>query len=189
MCCFDERLPANLPSPFGRGAGVRAVASYQKSLTLTLSQRARGRRGHNRRGQALVEFAVVSLVVYMLLAAILTFGQILYSAQGLQQAVDVAARELSRTPLPADIKFQDDNNPASDVVHDSTVQSKIFDERYLVLAIIPGCNPMTFKGGLHLGDLPLVNQQLVPLMIFESGFAELNDQGQIIHGIPSLVRE
>ena len=41
------------------------------------------------------------LAVYLLLAAILTFGQWLYSAQGLQQAVDVAAREISRTPLPA----------------------------------------------------------------------------------------
>ena len=40
----------------------------------------------------MVEFAVVSLVLYMLLAAILTFGQILYSAQGLQQAVDIAAQ-------------------------------------------------------------------------------------------------
>ena len=40
----------------------------------------------------------MSLVLYMLLAAILTFGQILYSAQGIQQAVDTAARELSRTP-------------------------------------------------------------------------------------------
>ena len=59
------------------------------------------KRGRSRRGQALVEFAVVCLVVYMLLAAILTFGQWLYSAQGLQQAVDVAAREISRTPLPA----------------------------------------------------------------------------------------
>ena len=38
----------------------------------------RGRRHVNRRGQSLVEFAVVALVVYMLLAAILTFGQLLY---------------------------------------------------------------------------------------------------------------
>ena len=35
------------------------------------------RRAISRRGQALVEFAVVCLVVYMLLAAVLTFGQIL----------------------------------------------------------------------------------------------------------------
>jgi Flp pilus assembly protein TadG len=131
------------------------------------------RRGRNRRGQALVEFAVVSLVLYMLLAAILTFGQILYSAQGLQQAVDVAARELSRTPLPADIKFQDDNNPATDVLHNSTVQSRIFDERYLVLSIDAGSNPMTFNGGHTIGDFPLVNQQLLPLMVYETGLTEV----------------
>ena len=65
-------------------------------------------------GQALVEFAVVSLVVYMLLAAILTFGQILYCAQTLQQAADVAAREISRTPLLATANVMDvlySNNP------------------------------------------------------------------------------
>ena len=37
----------------------------------------------------------------MLMAAILTFGQMLYCDQTLQQAADIAARELSRTPLPA----------------------------------------------------------------------------------------
>ena len=58
-------------------------------------------RSFNRRGQALVEFAVVCLAVYLLLAAMLTFGQWLYSGAGCQQAVDVAAREISRTPLPA----------------------------------------------------------------------------------------
>ena len=115
----------------------------------------------------------MSLVVYMLLAAILTFGQILYSAQGLQQAVDVAARELSRTPLPADIKFEDDNSPATDVLHNSTVQGKIFDERYLVLSIDAGSNPMTFNGGHPIGDFPLVNQQLLPLMIYETGLTEV----------------
>ena len=35
-----------------------------------------------RRGQALVEFAVVALLLYMLIAAVLTFGQAIYSAIG-----------------------------------------------------------------------------------------------------------
>ena len=139
MCCFDERLPENHWKPSCRG--------------------------RNRRGQSLVEFAVVSLVLYMLLAAILTFGQILYSSQGLQQAVDVAARELSRTPLPANETF-------SQALADSGVQSKIFDERYLVLSIDTGSNPMTFNGGHPIGDFPLVIQQLLPLMIYETGLTE-----------------
>ena len=140
MCCFDERPPENRWKP--------------------------SRRGRNRRGQSLVEFAVVSLVLYMLLAAILTFGQILYSSQGLQQAVDVAARELSRTPLPANETF-------SQALADSGVQSKIFDERYLVLSIDTGSNPMTFNGGHPIGDFPLVIQQLLPLMIYETGLTEV----------------
>jgi len=115
----------------------------------------------------LVEFAVVCLVVYMLLAAVLTFGQALYSAQGVQQAVDVAARELSRTPLPADETF-------ALALQDPGVRSRIFDERYLVLSIDAGSNPITFNGGHPIGDFPLVNQQLIPLMIYETGLTEGN---------------
>ncbi len=161
MCCCTNRSPTCLPSPLGRGAGGEGNCILpREALTLTLSPRERGRRGRNRRGQALVEFAVVSLVVYMLLAAILTFGQILYSAQGLQQAVDTAARELSRTPLPANTTF-------SNALTDSGVQSRIYDERYLVLTIDAGSNPITFNGGHALADFPLVNQQLVPIMIYD----------------------
>ncbi len=164
MFWSTERSTNSLPSPFGRGAwgeGNREVVfSPQKALTLTLSQRERGRRGRQRRGQSLVEFAVVALVVYMLLAAILTFGQLLYCSQGVQQAADVAARELARTPLPADDTF-------SLALSDSGVQSRIFDERYLVLTIDANSNPITFNGGHPIGDFPLVNQQLVPLMVYD----------------------
>ena len=44
--------------------------------------------------------AIVSLALYLLLAAILTFGQLLYGAQTLQSAADTAAREIARIPLP-----------------------------------------------------------------------------------------
>ena len=107
------------PRPLGEaagGEGNRGVAILPpRALTLTLSRRERGRHVRSRRGQSLVEFAVVSLVVYMLLAAILTFGQMLYSAQTIQQAADVAAREISRTPLPATANVMDvlySNNPS-----------------------------------------------------------------------------
>jgi len=121
------------------------------------------RRG--RRGQSLVEFALVALVVYMLLAAILTFGHMLFVAQGAQQAVDVAAREISRTPLPADSHsleqvLRGDANSDTSLVG---VRQQIYDEHYLVL------NLDTLHGRASLqeliADLPVVNQQLVPLMI------------------------
>ncbi|QDU98838.1 TadE family protein [Lignipirellula cremea] len=124
----------------------------------------RRRRSQMRRGQSLVEFALVSLVVYMLLAAILTFGHMLYVAQGVQQAADLAAREISRTPLPAEILLDDVlHGDASADSSLANVRSQIYDEHYLVL------NLDTFHGRGSLAelvaDLPLVNQQLVPLMI------------------------
>ena len=33
---------------------------------------------------------------------------------------------------------------------------------------------MTFNGGHPIGDFPLVNQQLLPLMIYETGLTEGN---------------
>jgi len=122
------------------------------------------------RGQALVEFAVVSLVIYMLLAAILTFGHALYVAQGLQSAVDLAAREISRTPLPADITL---DNPADDpepgALHHDDVRNRIFDEAFLVIdlnafyASDPNAN--FFQDAVP--QMPLLNQQLAMLMIVD----------------------
>jgi hypothetical protein len=125
----------------------------------------RRRPGRARRGQSLVEFALVALVVYMLLAAILTFGHMLFVAQGAQQAVDVAAREISRTPLPADSHtleqiLRGDANSDPALVR---MRQQVYDEHYLVL------NLDTLHGRASLqdliADLPVVNQQLVPLMI------------------------
>ena len=122
-----------------------------------------------RRGQSLVEFAVVALVVYMLLAAILTFGHALYVAQGLQTAADLAAKEISRTPLPADPDFSFD-----DALMDDDVRKLIFDEALLVIdldefyenfPVLPGEERNVFR---HLvPTLPSLNQQLVTMMIVD----------------------
>jgi len=90
-----------------------------------------------RRGQSLVEFAVVALVVYMLLAAMLTFGHALYVAQGLQTAVELGSREISRTPLPAVMSFDDppklENEDEGGAIHHSKVRSRVFDDEMLVI--------------------------------------------------------
>ncbi len=126
-------------------------------------RRRRGHRCARRRGQSLVEFALVALVLYLLLAAILTFGHMIYCAQGLQQTADLLARELSRTPLPADVTL-------AEALEDEGVRQSIFDPRYLVLELSQPTGEgeitfQTFDGEKRLGDLPLVNQQLYPLMI------------------------
>jgi hypothetical protein len=123
-----------------------------------------------RRGQSLLEFAVVALVLYMLLAAMLTFGHALYVAQSLQTAVDLGAREISRTPLPADITL---DNPASDpepgALHRDAVRSRVFDEAFLVVDLNAfyggGGSPNFFQDAVPL--MPSLNQQLAAVMIVD----------------------
>jgi hypothetical protein len=111
-----------------------------------------------RHGQSLIEFALVALVVYMLLAAILTFGHALYVAQGLQQAAELGAREISRTPLPLDETFEE--------LLQSGALADVYDDGLLVfdLDTLPA-------GDSFFADVvptwPVLNQQLATLMIVD----------------------
>lgn len=127
-----------------------------------------GRRSR-RAGQVLVEFAMIALVLYLLLAAILTFGYLLFVAQGLQTAADLGARELSRTSLPAAYTFEE-------ALADPRVRQSLFDEAYLVI------NLDTPSSGENLFvDLvptwPLLNQQLATVMIVDR--LDLNGDGNL----------
>lgn len=121
-----------------------------------------GRRGdracRNRRGQALIEFAVVSLVLYMLLAAILTFGHAIFVAQGLQTTADFAAREISRTPLPADDSLE--------TVLTSGALSGVYDDDFLVFDLDTLGTQNFFSDVVP--TWPTVNQQLSTIMIVDS---------------------
>lgn len=117
----------------------------------------RVRAGRNRTGQALVEFAVVALVLYLLLAAMLTFGHALYVAQGLQTAADVAAREISRTPLAADRAFED--------VLASGDLDAIYDDDFLVFDLETLGERNFFTD--VVSTWPPLNQQLATLMIVD----------------------
>lgn len=135
-----------------------------------------------RAGQALVEFAVIALVLYLLLAAILTFGYLLFVAQGLQTAADVTARELSRTPLPAMVEDPDTgmvrNFLFDDALSHDAVRIRIYDEAYLVIDLeaFYESNP---NGSVFMDivpQLPLLNQQLVSMMIVDR--PDLNGDGE-----------
>lgn len=126
----------------------------------------------SRRGQSLVEFAVVALVLYMLLASILTFGHMLYVAQGLQGAADLAAREISRTPLPAmttDGLGGTRSYSFDDAMSDDAVRRNIFDRAYLVIDLDSFYreNPLGNVFTDIAPTLPLLNQQLVTVMIVD----------------------
>jgi hypothetical protein len=121
-------------------------------------------RVRNRRGQSLVEFALVALVMYMILAAILTFGHALYVAQGLQQAADLGAREISRTPLPV---ITPDGEPFTfdHALDDPKVRDRIFNPHYLVVDLDTIVGQNFFPD--VVSNWPVLNQQLATLMILD----------------------
>ena len=119
--------------------------------------RSRSQRFRRRRGQSLVEFALVSLVSYMLLAGMLTFGYLFYAAFTLQQAADVGSREIARTPLPADAALEDflpGGGFTGDISH-------IYSEDFLVINLDTAPEQLLDA----VATWPILNQQLFPLMI------------------------
>ncbi len=139
-----------------------------KSMNLKKGCSVRGRRG-----SVLVEFALIALILYLILAATIEFGRALMAAQLLQQAADIAAREVARTPglpvvgtltdwsNPNDINaaFVDSVNgsPANPNSANAVVLQTIFDPQYLVVDISNGLD--------YFNDKPILNRLLAPLMI------------------------
>lgn len=113
-----------------------------------------------RRGSVLVEFALISFVLYLLLAATLEFGRIFYSAQSAQTAADVAARELSKVPLPPTATFDQFlfPQPGEDASF-TAARKRVYDRGYLVLPLDD--DDIT-------EPLPVVNQLLKTLMVVDS---------------------
>lgn len=108
------------------------------------------------RGGVLIEFALIALVLYLLLAFTLDFGRLFFTAQAVQAAARVAARELALVPLPATTTF-------TAALQDPVVLANIYDPGKLV---IPVTDDAAFQ--LALASLPVVNKALVPLMIHET---------------------
>ena len=107
------------------------------------------------RGQALVEFALIALIFFLILAAILDLGRMVFMSQAAQDAARIAARELALMPLPADMTL-------AQALQDPTVQQQIFDERLLVIDSTGMAQADLDK---CLAELPVVNKALFPVMI------------------------
>jgi Flp pilus assembly protein TadG len=148
-----------------KGVGGMFFPRTDRMLCHTRRNR-RGRRcGHSRRGQALVEFAIVAIALYLLLAAILTFGFLLYGAQTIQQAADFAAREISRTPLPAARDFET-------ALDEPEIRSGVYSEDFLAVDM------SSFQGDENPNEtlvdfaerigMPPVNRMLLPLMFVDT---------------------
>ena len=122
-------------------------------------------------GQALIEFALVALVLYLIVGAALTFGIWIYAAGQIQQAANVGARELSQTPLPFDSTFES-------ALDNSVVRQRIYDDRWLVIDLgqLEAANPNYNFFRDVVPEMPLLNQQLASLYIVDS-FDHDNNSG------------
>ena len=120
------------------------------------------------RGAALIEFALVSVVLYLMLAGAIEFGRLMFGANVLQDAARVAARELALAPIRANVSLDyalscsplDD--PANCLVD---LKRRVFD---------PACLVVDYSDPAVSGDpdgffaaMPVVNQVLRSLMITE----------------------
>ena len=119
---------------------------------------------HSKRGRAdagtvLVEFALVTLVFYLLLAGTIDLGRMVFAAQVIQDAARVAARELSVTVLPADTTFEA-------ALADAGVSARIFDPGKLVIDL--DLYPDNASLQAAIDSLPVVNRALWPLMTTET---------------------
>ncbi|MCC9643205.1 pilus assembly protein [Rhodopirellula sp. JC740] len=116
----------------------------------------------DRSGQALIEFSLIALVLYLLVGGAITFGIWIHAAGQIQVAANVGARELSQTPLPIDCSFEE-------ALRDPTVMRRIYDDRWLVIDLdeleqeIPNYNFFLDV----VPQMPLLNQQLATLYIMD----------------------
>jgi hypothetical protein len=117
------------------------------------------------RGSALVEFALLSLLLALLLAAAIDFGRLMFCAQALQDAARAAARELALMPLPADVSFE----AALAYVDPGTglpvVRDRVFNPGCLVVDLEPFDDDEEIDA--FLAQMPVVNRALRPLMIVD----------------------
>ncbi|PQO27292.1 hypothetical protein C5Y96_17260 [Blastopirellula marina] len=128
-----------------------------------------------RKGQSLVEFALVALVLYLLLGAIFTFGHALYVAQQVQMSADLLAREVSRTPLSVN------GENLREAMQDQAVKSSIYDEsklRFNLLDLEDPDSPEDLRE--EIKTWPIVNRMLSVVMTKVDGFFQY--PGIVNHG-------
>lgn len=115
-------------------------------------------------GGVLLEFALVALISFVLVAGVIELGRGVFLAQTAQTVARTAARELSLAALPAATDF--------DAALDApAVRAAIFDDRWLVIDLELLDNPDTAAVETTLDELfaslPPVNRALRPLMILD----------------------
>jgi hypothetical protein len=107
-----------------------------------------------RRGAVLIEFAFVALAFYLLFAGTITMGTMISTAQAVQNAARVGARELALVALPPTMTFRQ-------ALHDPAVKARVYDPELLAVPVTGGVLPDT-------SSWPVINRMLTPLMIYDT---------------------
>ena len=130
------------------------------------------------RGGVLVEFALVSFAMYLLLAAIIGLGRWMATIQAAQEAARIAAREIALYPLPADFTF-------ADALGDPGFRQAVYDPGLLVVDLAQ----FPFGDALenHFAEMPVVNRSLRPLMITSN--VDVNGEVRQLLHLPGLITE
>ena len=119
------------------------------------------------RGGALIEFALVSLVLYLLMAGAIDFGRLMFDANALQDVARVAAREMALAPIRADVSF--DYALTCDAATDANclvdLKARVFDPACLVVNLDDPVVSEDVDG--YFARMPVVNRALRTLMITE----------------------
>lgn len=120
------------------------------------------------RGAALVEFALVSFVLYLLLAGAIDFGRLLFDANALQDVARLTARELAVAPVRANATFDYalSCDPASDANCLVDLRARVFDPACLVVDLNDPAVSLDIDG--YFAAMPVVNRALRSLMISEA---------------------
>jgi len=126
-----------------------------------------GPHASRRRGAIFIELAFVILIAYVFFAYFVSYARVFHGMQVVQNVVDIAARETSRVPLPANVTFEelldDPNNPMY-----AEFSEEVYSEDFLVIPIGPVvAGAITLEDWLDFLEVPLVNRALIPLMFQE----------------------
>jgi len=121
----------------------------------------------HQRGGAIVEFALVSIVLYLLLAGAIEFGRMMFDANALQDVARLAAREMAVAPIRANATFDFalTCDPTTDPTCLVNLRTRVFDPACLVVDLSDPAVAQDIDG--YFAAMPVVNRALRTLMITE----------------------
>jgi hypothetical protein len=166
--------------PRAAGAAVQSLAATPTLLEatptfITVRARARASRASaHERGAVLVEFALIVIAFYLLFAGTFEIGRMVFSAQILQNAARVGARELALIPLPATYTFDKAlgvepayaslSEDSQEYLNVTNVRTQVYDPGLLAHDITAiADNDVALQN--ELASWPPLNKMLIPLMI------------------------